>query len=343
MNGQTNQDQRMSRNSRPRLVRRSAARRPFWLPTLSYYILAGLVSAVFFGFTWMLLREGGEETPSLLAAVGAGLVLLGAVVVREIFLRKTRERFLLVERKLDNTLKSLPPNAQRKPRGEKISLETNHEIVKTIQKKSQAAQILGGLPDGHLEVLETCNEYLNLVNGQIATIGIGSPRLSGLRRGQEIVAELHHFHLLTWAELESRAWSQKARNYVKISDKLAAAQQALNVLETALQFYPSEPQLTESMRAIRTFITSIKVTHQIELAERAAFKGNYKRGISLYKDALFFLAREHGDEGDKNAAAEKINAEIEKLRDLSERGKSEVKLRRGENREGNEYSKVSEM
>ena len=175
------------------------------------------------------------------------------------------------------------------------------------------------------------------------TVGVGSPRLAGLRRGREIVGELHHFHLLSWAELEARAWSQKARNYATMAEKLNAAQEALSILDSALQFYPSEPRLTESESAIKTFIASIKVSHWIEQAERAAFKGNNKRAVSLYRDALFFLAREDVNTVEREAIAKKINAEIENLRDFPENGRKKIKLKKGKNKQGNEYSEMSEM
>ena len=95
--------------------------------------------------------------------------------------------------------------------------------------------------------------------------------------------------------------------------------------------------------AIKTFIASIKVSHWIEQAERAAFKGSYKRAVSLYRDALFFLAREDVNAAEREAVAEKINLEIEKLRELTEQGNRELKLKKGKNKKGNEYSKMSEM
>jgi tetratricopeptide (TPR) repeat protein len=155
------------------------------------------------------------------------------------------------------------------------------------------------------------------------TVGVGSPRIAGLRRGREIVGEIHRRHLLSWAEIETRALTQKAQNYVTIAEKLNTAQEALAVLDSALEFYPKDPQLTESEAALKDFIASIKISHWIEQAERAAFKGNYKRAVSLYRDALFFLAREEVKTDERQAIAEKINSEIDSLRGLS--AKKEIK------------------
>lgn len=290
-------------------------RRPFWLPASNYYLLAIVVTITFFFLVWGILLEGEEETASLIAGIGAVLVLGCAVATREIFLRKTRYQYLLAEEKLDNYVKNVPFQIKLADGGaEKITLEKNATLIKQIQKKSDAARSLGNISKGHLEVLEICREYLALTEKQMETVGIGSPRLVGFRRGREIVGELHRFHLMSWAEAESRVLTQKARNYATISDKLNTAQEALTVLESALQYYPDESRLTESEAALKTFIVSIKVSHWIEQAERAAFKGNHKRAISLYRDALFFLAREEVKTEEKEKIANQINTEIELLR-----------------------------
>jgi tetratricopeptide (TPR) repeat protein len=253
----------------------------------------------------------------VVAGIGASLILGSAVVLREIFLRKARNRYLQVERKLDYNVRNFPVAARLENDENKLTLEKNAAIIKEIQKKSQAARVLGKISSGHLEVFEICSEYLSVTEQQMETVKAGSPRIAGIRRGREIVGELHRFHLLSWAEIESRSLTQKAKNYATISEKLNTAQEALTVLDSALQFYPNEPQLTASESALKDFIASIKVSHWIEQAERAAFKGNYKRAISLYRDALFFLAREDVRTEDREAIADKINSEIESLRELS--------------------------
>ncbi len=292
-------------------------RRPFWLTASSYYVLAAAVAIALFFLVWGIFHEGDEETPLMAAGIGASLVLGGAVVVREIFLRKARNRFLLIERNLDQNVKQIPLPLRPTRDANKLSLEKNAAIVKNIREKSEAARLLGKMSAGHLEVFEICSQYLSLTEKQMETVGVGSPRIAGLRRGREIVGELHRHHLLAWAEIEARTLTQKAKNYVTISEKLDTAQEALNVLNSALQFYPNDPQLTESETVLKDFIASIKVSHWIEQAERAAFKGNSKRAVSLYRDALFFLDREDVKTEEREAIAERINFEIESLRKLS--------------------------
>ena len=103
----------------------------------------------------------------------------------------------------------------------------------------------------------------------------------------------HKFHLLSWASIESNLLIQDAKNRSSVGDKLENAQRALGVLGAAEQYYPSEKQVIDSIVAVKEFIVSIRVSHWIEQAERSAFKENYKRAISHYRDALFFMAKEN--------------------------------------------------
>jgi tetratricopeptide (TPR) repeat protein len=293
-------------------------RRPFWLPASNYYILAIAVTIAFFFLVWGILHDG-DDAPWIPAGIGASLVLIGAVVLREIILRKARNRYLSAQKQIDYNVQNVVLQSNVNRSANKLSLEKNAAIIKEITRKSDAAKVLGKLPEGHLEVFELCNEYLRVNEKELETVGVGSPRLAALRRGKEVVRDLHHFHLLSWAEIESLALTQEAKNRVTISEKLETAQKALTVLDSALQFYPDETQLIESGNALKEFIASIKVSHWIEQAERSAFKGNYKRAISHYRDALFFLARGRIQADEKEIIAAKINTEIEKLREIAEK------------------------
>lgn len=295
----------------------SKYRRPFWLPASNYYILSFAVAIAFFFFVWGLLHEDSDDMAYVPAGIGASVLLVGAVLLREVVLRKARERYLLAERQLDYNLNNIPVNRLQNQNPNKLTLEKNAAIIGDIRKKSDAAQVLGKFSDAHREVFEMCNQYLLLNEKEIETVGVGSPRLAALRRGKEVVAELHRYHLLTWAEIEARSLTQEAKNRVTMSEKLQTAQKALTVLDTALQFYPNEAKLLESESALKEFVASIKISHRLEQAERAVFKGNYKRAISHYRDALFFLARENVPEEEKSRIAEGINAEITKLREVS--------------------------
>jgi len=134
-----------------------------------------------------------------------------------------------------------------------------------------------------------------------------------MRAGQERTRALQKHHLLTWARDSSRALTYEAQQRARLSERIESANRALHCLESALQFYPQETELQESSAAIREFISSVKVAHWVELAERAAFKGHYRRAIDRYKDALFYLGRGVMKEEVRAASSERIEREIESL------------------------------
>jgi hypothetical protein len=117
--------------------------------------------------------------------------------------------------------------------------------------------------------------------------------------------------LLQWAEIESRALTQQARAPDKISGKLESANEAVEVLEFALRSYPHEVALLESRKVLLELVSSVKVADLIDRAERAAFKGNEKRALSLYQDALFLAGRD--DPEVRSETIEHLNREIAKL------------------------------
>lgn len=291
-------------------------RRPFWLPASNFYILTAAAAIAFFFLVWGILHDGNEQAPWIPAGIGASLVLIGAVFLREIVLRKARNRYLLVQRRLDYNLDNAQLHAKPNTSERKLTIEKNAEIIRQIQKKSDAARVLMKLAEGHLEVFELCAEYLEINKKELLSVGAGSPRLASLRRGKEITEELHKFHLLTWAEIESRHLTLEAKNRATIAEKIETAQKALSVIQNALHYYPDELKLIESEDAIKEFVISIRVEHFIEQAERSAFKGNYKRAVSHYKDALYFLARENRQNRETDLLAERINLEIKKILEI---------------------------
>lgn len=134
-----------------------------------------------------------------------------------------------------------------------------------------------------------------------------------MRAGLERARTLQRHHLLTWARGSARALTYEAQQRVRLYEKVETANRALECIDSALKFYPDEEELKVSARAVREFITSIRVAHWVELAERAAFKGYYRRAIDRYRDALYYLTRDGPDQA-RAAGAERIAREIELLR-----------------------------
>lgn len=105
----------------------------------------------------------------------------------------------------------------------------------------------------------------------------------------------------------------------KMTEKLDTAQKALSIVDAALKSYPDEITLRDSQEVIQNFLSSIKVSNWIEKAERAYFKGNHKRAISLYQDALFDLKRDNFLSRERELMGEKILLEIKRIKEIVEK------------------------
>jgi len=289
-------------------------RKPFWLPAISYYFLAiGVTIAVFFSI-WWLFEIGGGSSPWIPSGVFAGSFMVFSVYLREVVLRNAMTHYLAVQNRLDRNVDRAKRIRQKK--SSKLSLKRNRRFLEDIERKSSAARTLRQLPDVHLEIFEICDQYLKLTDKEMDSLSIDSPRFGAIRTGRRRVKKLHRYHLLSWAEIESRQYSQQASRYDIFEDKIDTAQTALKVLETALQFYPQEPQLVESAEVIREFISSAEISKNIKDAEEAVEEEEYKSAVGFYKEALFNLARQDNEYKDSSAIAEKINAEIVRLRKI---------------------------
>lgn len=238
------------------------------------------------------------------------MILAGAVVVREVVLRNARQRYLATQR-IDRSVRGIVRNIRENDHP-KLTLERNAAILHEISRKSDAAKVLGRFAEGHREVFELCEEYLSAVTRELPTVGPGSPRIAALRRGQKVAAQVHHYHMLHWAEIETRELTREVSKHDKIANKLDAAQAALEVVDFALRSYPQDLALVDSRNVLVELVSSIQVSDLIEKAERAAFKGNKKRALSLYEDALFVLRRQDPDL--ENDVALRVRGEIETLR-----------------------------
>jgi hypothetical protein len=62
--------------------------------------------------------------------------------------------------------------------------------------------------------------------------------------------------------------------------------------------------------------------------KRAAIKGNSKRAVSLYRDALFFLDREDVRTEERDAIAGKINSRLNRCASCRRKKKSKRKVRK---------------
>jgi hypothetical protein len=281
--------------------------------------MAAAVSIAFFFLVWGILRDEGDETPWVTSGVGASIILGGAVILREVILRRARNNYLRMERRVKDNFSGVHPQLGDRRGSGKLTLEKNAAILKAIRQKSDAAKVLNKFSAGHREVFELCGEYLARIESELTTVNAGSPRLSSLLKGRRSAASMHKYHLLQWAEIEARFLTNEANSMADVSERLRSAKDALGVIDFALQSYPAEESLLESRDVIREMSVSIKVSDLVERAERAAFTNENREALGLYRDALFYLGRDNIHTDDRQLVADRINAEMDRLRLLEGR------------------------
>jgi hypothetical protein len=281
------------------------------MPSSAGYMIAAITAALalFFALWWMLVT-GGDEAPWVPAGLAASVVLLVALSAREVVMRRAWTRYLL-EQGIQPHSTGTSTNKNSGQRKSYLSA-VNSTALRAIQKHSTEADAAAS-PDFHLEVFQLCQGYLASAGEALRTNSLPREKRIAIRSGQQRVRALEKHHLLTWARDTSRSFTHEAQQRARTSDKIETANRALDCLDSALRFFPDEPELRASKQVISEFIGSIKVAHWVELAERSAFKGHLRRAIERYKDALFYLEREMVKEETRVASADRIRREIESL------------------------------
>lgn len=292
------------------------------MPNSAGYLLGAFAVAILlFLALWWMLVSGGDEAPWIPAGLAASVVLLVALSAREVVMRRAWTRYLL-EQGSESPSSSRRAHDKKESSGRSQSSSVLTAAWRTIQKQSEEADA-ATTADAHFEVFNLCQEYLASTDDALRSNSLPPEKRIAIKAGQERVRALKKHHLLTWARDSSRALTHEAQQKARISDKIEAANRALHCLESAEKFYPYESELRESAGAIHEFIASVKVAHWVELAERSAFKGHYRRAIERYKDALFYLDRETVKDEIRIPGSERIRQEIESLRSRIRKQKGE--------------------
>jgi tetratricopeptide (TPR) repeat protein len=291
-------------------------------------MMAAVITAValFFVLWWMLV-SGGDEAPWLPAGLAASVVLLVALSAREVVMRRAWTRYLLEYGIQEHSSSSGEKSQSRK---KSYSSSLHSAALRAIQKQSGVADSIGSSPEAHLEVAQLCHDYLTSTEDAMRSGSFTGEKGIAIKAGHDRVRALHKHHLLIWARDHSRTLTRDAQQRARISDKIETANRALECIDSALRQYPDEIELNESKVAIGEFIASVRVAHWVELAERSAFKGHYRRAIDRYKDALFYLRDQNVKEEVRAAGSERIQREIEELSTRLRSANDEKKGRRVE-------------
>jgi len=281
------------------------------MPSSAGYMVAAIAAAValFFALWWMLV-SGGDEAPWVPAGLAASVVLLVALSAREVVMRRAWTRYLLEQGIHEHSARAATDTGNSSRKAFSTSMAT---ALRSIQKRSAEANA-GSFPESHLELFHLCQKYLASADEALRSNNLPPEKRIAIRSGQERVRVLEKHHLLTWAKDASRAFTHEAQQRARTSDKIETANRALDCLDSALKVFPEDAELNASKAAIRELIASVKVAHWVEIAERTAFKGYYRRAIERYQDALFYLERETVKDDVRIAGAERIHREIDLLR-----------------------------
>jgi tetratricopeptide (TPR) repeat protein len=298
-----------SSNARRSRVSASRGRRPRLPSASGFMAAAAAASAALFFILWWLLQ--GEESPWVPAGLAASVVMLVAASARELVVRRAFARHLLEQDKHQERRHDSGHSPSRSVDVQSVS--SHASVLRVLKKRSAKADASDSNPKAHLDTYRLCADYLDSAEEALRSPGLAPENRVALRSGQDRVRALQKHHLLTWARSSARALTREAQQRARLYEKVEVANRALDCIDSALKIYPDEEELNESAGAVREFITSSRVAHWVELAERAAFKGYYRRAIDCYRDALFYLTRDAPTD-DRGAAAEEVTRQIELLR-----------------------------
>jgi tetratricopeptide (TPR) repeat protein len=285
--------------------------------TSGYMVAAGATAATLFFLLWWMLHDSGDEAPWVPAGLASSVVMLIAVAAREVIMRRAWTRYLLEHEKHEHAAnREARAGAGSRSNSSQAhgTISSHSAALRALQKQSEEADAPSAQPEAHLNVYQACQEYLASTDEILRSANVETERRVALRAGQERVRALQKHHLLGWARGASRTLAHEAQLRSRLSDKIETAQRAIDVIEAALKAYPGEGELEDSVLAIQEFIGSVKVSHWVELAERAAFRGKYARAIDRYRDALFYVSREKMREETRAETAQHIQRQIEMLR-----------------------------
>jgi hypothetical protein len=289
--------------------------------TAGYMAAAGLTAAALFFVLLGMLHGSGEDAAWVPAGLAASVVMMVAVAAREVVMRRAWTRYILEQGRRDIPVSSSSvrePARQRTGSSSSSSggsaAELHSAAWRTLQRKSTEADAPGAQPEAHLDAYQLCKEYLANSDEALRAPNLSTEKRAALRTGQERARALQKHHLLRWTSESSRLLTDTAQRQVLLAHKIETAMRAMSVIDSARKLYPEEAQLQASATALQEFIGSIKIAHWVELAERAAFKGQHVRAINRYRDALYYLSREAVGEEARAETAERIGREIELLR-----------------------------
>jgi hypothetical protein len=292
---------------------RRASRPP---SAVGYMVVSGCVAALLFFIVWGLLHGTSDEAPWA-AALAACVTLLIAASARELFMRRAWSRQVqgFEGRARPDSFggRVSSAGASRSSNSGARSNWSHSAALRAVQRCSAEAD-LTDTHESHQEAYKLCREYLETTEEALRAPNLLAEKRVAMRAGLERVRALRRYHLRAWARAKTAAIMNDAKQRTRLWDKLDTAQQALQVVAAALEECPDDAELMNSERGVREFMASSRIAHWVEIAERTAFRGQHRRAIARYQDALFYVSREPMDDDTREALGARIQREIYALR-----------------------------
>jgi hypothetical protein len=299
------------KTGRPEKIRVS---HPLWMPAADYYFLSAALAIGVFFLLWAILTDANEQNPWLPSGIVASALAIGSVIIREIILRRKRRQIAEAAQLLDRTILSV--KARKGAVSPRLTLEQNAALLAEIKRKSDAANVLARIAASHREVYELCEAYLRAAEAELPAIRPGSPRIAAIRKGIDYAGRLHRYHMLKWAEIESREFTQRAAASETPAARLLETKRALGVIRTALGHYPGDSALLDSQRVLQEAVSALEVKSLIKRAERSADRQRFNMALKHYKNALTIIGESNLPDQERNEITMEIQARIERLNEL---------------------------
>ena len=256
-----------------------------------YYFLSFSIGMTLFFLVWAILIEIDEPNPFVKSGILAGILMTASVIVRELFIKRAINRRLIDERRLEETLAAVPKRSVR-PR-KKLSIAKNRVLVDDLINRSKSASRLNENNGAHWEVFAACDKYLRMTREEISRTHIDSPRLGPINKSRGIIKGLHKKHLLEWARIETSGLSMD-REFLQptFAERIETAESVAESLGIALNHYPREKQLVDSLEAVKEYIGNVKISHNLDIADDAIEDRDYPYARKILKNVLGMLDEE---------------------------------------------------
>lgn len=264
------------------------------MPASSYYVLVFAIAIAAFFLILGIFQDKRGENQWVIAGLSASVILGGGVLVREVLMRRVRDRRMMSALLEGNLRRAFPRIGDRSEDG-KITLEQNAAALARIKEKSDAAKVFPRVAEGHREVFELCEDYRRAITTELAKVHPSSPRVAAFLRGREKAAEYHRYHMMRWVEIESTRFVEESRSAGTVAERMSLVDRSAKAVDLALGSYPDDKKLIDSALVIRDRKNTIAAVQLSADGERAANEGDLVAAEKFYRDALSLLAEPSGD------------------------------------------------